>query len=266
MNTKWLIFTDLDGTLLDHDTYSSGNATQTIQSLQDKEIPVIFNTSKTYYETVSLQQTLGVHDPFIVESGSCIYLPIGDFSVAPKGAGRRDNYWEITLGRSQQEISHVIEAINIPASNYTRLSKCTVDSAVALTGLTSKQAEQAIAREFSEPLIWHGTGSALESFQKQLAAYHLTTLQGGRFLHVLGDCDKGRASILLAEYFGQNTKIIALGDSANDAGMLSIADIPIIVSSPSSHQLEKMPKVTIRTSTAAPDGWVEGVNKALSMI
>jgi mannosyl-3-phosphoglycerate phosphatase family protein len=264
--TRWIVITDLDGTMLDHDSYSPGNVSQAIDKLDEDNIPVIFNTSKTYTETRALQDQLDVHDPFIVENGSCIYLPKKDFLEKPGNATSRDNYWAITIGKSHQEISRIIESINVPGFCCVRLSKCTTEQAMEITGLSKEQAEQAITREFSEPLIWNAGDASLKDFKKQLKPFALTTQQGGRFLHVLGECDKGKATKILTECYGHDVKTIILGDSPNDADMLAVADISIIVNSPSSHQLQQIITPTIQTKEPAPSGWNEGINKALLQI
>lgn len=264
--TQWLVITDLDGTLLNHDTYAFDKAQATIRLLQARKIPVILNTSKTYAETITIRKTLALHDPFIVENGSCLFIPRHLFSEQPAEAKPYDNYWAIPMGKTREEISRIIESIDIAETLYTRLSQCSVEQAVTLTGLTPEQAKQAIARDFSEPLIWHADKITLDNFRQRLKSHNLTTLQGGRFLHVLGDCDKGRATRFLAKCYNDDIKIIALGDSANDAAMLAEADISIIVNSPSNHQLTQLITPTLQTRASAPQGWAEAINKALQLI
>ena len=264
-NIQWLVITDLDGTLLNHHSYTLDAALNAIVILQEKSIPVILNTSKTYAETITIREKLGVTDPFIVENGSCIYLPKDQFDKHA-GATSRDDYWEIIMGASQQTISDVLESIKVKEEDCIRLSQCTVQQVVTLTGLSEEQAAQAIAREFSEPLIWKTDEAALGAFLRKLELNALTTLQGGRFLHVIGDCDKGRATTRLIECYADNVKTIILGDSANDAAMLSVADISVIVNSPSNHQLRKLVSPDIQTKAVAPEGWQEAINEVLKQI
>lgn len=267
MNEKriqWLVVTDLDGTLLNHHSYAFDAALDAILDLQKRNIPVILNTSKTYSETITIRQQLGVIDPFIVENGSCIYLPKNQFNKQA-GATPRDDYWEIVLGERQKTISRVLEKIKLDDKHCIRLSQCSVEQVVTLTGLSVEQAPQAIAREFSEPIVWKADEAALHSFLRQLALNALTTLQGGRFLHVIGNCDKGSATEHLIECYADTAnnsqiKTVALGDSANDAAMLSVADISVIVNSPSNHQLRKLVTPDIQTKRHAPEGWKEAIN------
>jgi HAD superfamily hydrolase (TIGR01484 family) len=49
-DSSLLVFTDLDGTLLDHHTYSFEPALPALNSLKEKNIPLIICTSKTRAE------------------------------------------------------------------------------------------------------------------------------------------------------------------------------------------------------------------------
>jgi len=260
---QWIVISDLDGTLLNHDTYSVNEAIDSIRVLQKNKIPVVFNTSKTYAETLAIRKQLDIHDPFIVENGSCIYLPVQQFTQMPDNAFLRDDYWAIMLGQSHQTISDILDTIDTPSSCYTRLSQCTVEQAINLTGLSHDTVSLAINREYSEPVIWHTDESGLTDFKAQLKLHDLLTLQGGRFLHILGKCDKGRSTQKLLGFYQQSVKSIILGDSANDTDMLSIADIPVIVNSPSNNDLLKTIIPVIQTTSCAPEGWSEAIHKAL---
>jgi len=136
-----------------------------------------------------------------------------------------------------------------------------------LTGLTSKQAELAIAREFSEPFLWLSGDSELVIFTNKIETSDLNILQGGRFQHLIGKCDKGIATQkVISNYNSTKVKTIVLGDSANDAAMMNIADISIIVNSPSNSQLEKLSNADFKTLNEAPQGWVDGIKQALLKI
>ena len=70
-----VIYTDLDGTLLDHHTYAFYAALETIKGLKDRGIPIIPCTSKTRPETESLMQAMGIDGPMIIENGAAIWVP-----------------------------------------------------------------------------------------------------------------------------------------------------------------------------------------------
>lgn len=260
---RWIVISDLDGTLLDHDTYDAAAALPTIRQLKSNRIPVVFNTSKTYAETRLIRQHLEIHDPFIVENGSCIYLPIEQFPDKPSDAYRRDDYWAVVLGKPHEQISRILDEIDTPPAFYTRFSQCTNEQAVELTGLSKADASLATNREFSEPVKWHAGEVELQRFQKQLRAQGLLTLQGGRFIHVMADCGKGRSAQVLLSQYREHFKTIVLGDSENDAEMLLLADISVVVRSPSNDLLNKVLTADIQTQARAPQGWVEAIQSVL---
>lgn len=265
-NQQWLLFSDLDGTLLHHHNYSYEQALPAIKKLQTHNIPIIFNTSKTADETITLQQVLNINYPFIVENGSCIYVPSSMNLNLPDQIRLENQYSLIEIGKSAVEIREILQQLTISNNNYIQLSQCSVAQAIELTGLSETAAKRAIQREYSEPIIWKNDADSLNAFKTELAKYDLNTLQGGRFLHILGNCDKGVAAKHLATCYGRATKIAALGDSPNDYAMLKLADISIIIKSPSSHLLTQQFIPTFNTRNIAPEGWSEAVDKFLQLV
>lgn len=260
---QWMVITDLDGTLLNHDTYDVTAAIPVIRSLQGNHIPIILNTSKTYAETRLIRDELAIDDPFIVENGSCIYLPVEQFPDQPSSAYREDSFWAIMQGKSFTDINRIFSQISTPHSAYTRLSQCTIEQAVGLTGLSVERAELAIRRQFSEPVLWHASESELVEFTGWMEKQGLSVIQGGRFLHVMGECGKGRALEVLLQYYKGLYKTIILGDSENDREMLSVADISIVINSPGSDLLIKQLSPDIQPQACAPEGWAEAIQVAL---
>ena len=93
MTTRPLIFTDIDGTLLDHFDYSFSDAIEVIEALNERHIPIIANTSKTFAEMEKLQQTIGFNSPFISENGAVVYIPIGYFATQPEHTKSHNGFW-----------------------------------------------------------------------------------------------------------------------------------------------------------------------------
>lgn len=273
--TQWLVITDLDGSMLNHHSYAMDAAIPAIRLLQQKQVPIIFNTSKTFAESVALQQTLQIEAPLIVENGSAIYLPRSQFAEEPQcidaanQVSQLEDYWCIQLGKPQAEIRQILDNLSLPSDSYQLLSECSVQQVMQLTGLAEADAKQAMHRDYSEPLLWLADETQRNAFELLLEAHGLNTLQGGRFIHVLGNCDKGHASQQLkCFYTTSNTtvKTIVIGDSPNDAAMLSMADISVMINSPSNKALQTLLVPHIRTRQEAPDGWAEAIKKALLKI
>ena len=70
-----VIFTDLDGTLLDHDTYSAEEARSVLEKVTAMGIPVIPATSKTYDEVVEFRDSMNLTHGIIVENCAARYVP-----------------------------------------------------------------------------------------------------------------------------------------------------------------------------------------------
>ena len=70
-----LVFSDLDGTLLDSHSYDWQPAAPWLSRLREANVPVILCSSKTSAEMLYLQKTLGLQGlPLIAENGAVIQL------------------------------------------------------------------------------------------------------------------------------------------------------------------------------------------------
>ncbi|MCK7595763.1 HAD-IIB family hydrolase [Microbulbifer sp. CAU 1566] len=269
-DTQWLIASDLDGTLLDHFSYSHQPADATLQQLESQGVPVILNSSKTRHEILELREALHNHHPFIVENGSAIFIPRDYFPCKPEMARDDDGYWILEPGAPRQCILKFLRKDSEQhGTPYLSFSAATNQEIVAATGLSSAEAEKACQRDYSEPLQWRGDEQQKLAFIARANAAGFSTLQGGRFLHILGQTDKGLATRLLKKtyqhYSDRDCKLIASGDGPNDLDMLKVADIAIVVRSPTHAppSLPHHPKL-ITTRETGPQGWAEAIREIFS--
>ncbi|XQW85236.1 HAD-IIB family hydrolase [Thalassotalea piscium] len=271
MTGRVLIFSDLDGTLLDHHTYLADAAKPMLAQLNAADIPVILNTSKTRAELDEITTELGIKTPFIVENGAAVFIPIGTFSTQPEDTVQIDNYWVKSFCLPRQHWLDVLaEHCQDFYGSYVGFSQLSASQLVELTGLSKEKAVQAKTRLFGEPLHWKGSDSDKERFIKLLCDLGVNVLQGGRFLHVSGYCDKGQAMIWLAECYREHYEsseivTIALGDGDNDIAMLEAANIAVQVRSPvNDFPILKRQISTIQTQECGPQGWAESLQQLLS--
>jgi len=267
---KLIIFSDLDGTLLDHFDYQFEPARKTLVKLYTQRIPVILNTSKTRVETESIRQALCLTTPFIVENGAAVFIPKKTFSQQPLDTVDCGEYWrksfcqpiQVGLAKIRQELSHFKD-------DYIGFSDLTPQALSSLTGLSEAQAKQAKQREFGEPIKWLGSERSKLTFIDALSALSISVTQGGRFMHIGGKSDKGTAmSWLLSQYiknFPEHTiSSVALGDGENDNAMLEAADIAVQIRSPVHDFPElKHQKNYMQTTAYGPHGWAEAINHIL---
>ncbi len=260
----WLIVTDLDGTLLDHHSYSFAAARITLEKLQSHGIPVIINTSKTASEAEKIRDVLPNHHPFIVENGSGILIPKTYFSEQPDTADTWKNYWEIVLGKPRSEL---LAALNTIPDNFKRYYRnyqtLSVDDIMDMTGLSRDDALSSLDRRYTEPLQWLGDSTQKHTFFWQLHKKHIHFTEGGRFIHLMGHTNKGSATAWLSRCYQKeyNTKIkiVALGDGNNDIDMMKAADIAVVIRSPA-HKLPTFDhNCKIISEQTGPEGWAEAI-------
>ncbi|SDM22829.1 mannosyl-3-phosphoglycerate phosphatase [Modicisalibacter muralis] len=262
-----LIFTGLGGSLLDHHSYDWQPAVPWLQRLAQAGVSVIPVTSKTRAELLALRLDLGLKEtPFIAENGAVIGLPpswqharldrnpgdIGGLSIKTLGVDIDFLRWRLDVLRTRMKV------------HFRGMGEMTLDEIVAATELSEPAARLARVREGSEPLIWDDSDQALNAFREVLRNDGLKLTRGGRFWHVTGDVDKGRAVRWLISRFialrGASPCTLGLGDGPNDAPLLEAVDQAVLIRGAHRQSVEVMHPALYHTRDTGPHGWVEGLN------
>ncbi|WP_456406511.1 HAD-IIB family hydrolase [Caldithrix abyssi] len=268
MKNNWLIFTDLDGTLLDFDTYDFSDAVPALRLLKNKGIPVIPCTSKTFSEVLELRKRLGISDPFIVENGSAIFFERNYFKNI-QSSDEIEGFPVIVLGKARNEILAFFKTLQARFSlNIKGFSEMTISEIQKHTGLKKAEAELAQNRMFSEPMVSFEKNdlSEMDGLLDFIQENGFRLLKGNRFYHLIGRCDKGLATQKLVQLFedeyGKTFKTMGLGDSKNDLEMLAAVHQPIIIRKKDGSfvHLNAIDNVYI-TNEAGPAGWAEAIYK-----
>ncbi|GJM12256.1 MAG: mannosyl-3-phosphoglycerate phosphatase [Pseudohongiella sp.] len=252
-----IVFTDLDGGLMEHETYSIEPAREALDEIANRQIQLILNSSKTAAEMTTIQELLDLHCPFICENGAALH---GTAASVIEFGPRRDTWLpEVHALRGQHEYS------------FQGFSDWSTTDISAITGLSKPQAEQARSRIYSEPILWRDSEASLLKFQNQLRDMNLRLLQGGRFQSIQGSYDKSDAlRSMVVEQRQKNSQqpliTVALGDSPNDAAMLNAADVAVIIKSAKSSLIHcPEPKKLIHTKKPGPAGWNEAILEILAL-
>ncbi|WP_321325214.1 HAD-IIB family hydrolase [uncultured Parasphingorhabdus sp.] len=261
-----VICTDLDGTLLDHHSYSAKPADGLVADLARRSLAeVVPVTSKTHAELLHLQQTLPL--PFslcVTENGSVLHGPENFITGEDDPSGR------ITMGVAYPAILDQIG--KLPASlrrHFRGFSDMSVDAVVEATGLAYGDARRAKDRQATEPFLWSGTDGELESLASVVAESGLRIQRGGRFYHLTGHATKEQAMARIIETIAGRKPdcdilSIALGDGPNDLGMIEAADFGVIMPNPQGVTIVSV-KPGVRTAPApGPEGWVSAVTEILA--
>lgn len=264
MHTKKLIvFSDLDGTLLDHDSYSWEPARSALNTLAELAIPVVLCTSKTAAEVTELHRQMPIEAPFIVENGSAVIFP------ASAQNAESSAYF---FGKKYSEVLSILHQLRLEKSyRFTGFHDMTTTDVARATALPAEQAELARQRLSSEPLIWEDSESALEQFKRELLSHGVKILQGGRFYHALDtNSDKGTALLWLLRHLsdGINTHryfSIALGDGPNDLDMLETADLAVVIPSASGRTPAPRNNKILHAKEPGPTGWNQAILDILKL-
>ncbi len=261
-----IIFTDLDGTLLNSETYDYAVTVPIIQQLKSLKIPVVPVTSKTRAEVSTLRQDVGLSDPFVTENGSGIFIEINHNPFKEPPGEQEEDYYVVDLGCPYVQARAGLRVIaNELHHSLLGFGDMTIARLQKYTGLSAKDAQEAKAREFSEPFI---TPKAVTSEQLVTAVESVgfKVVVGDRFSHLIGpEAGKGNAVKRLVELYqsilpaDETIVTIGLGNSPNDLDMLDHVDHPIVlpgVKGPHPQLSERGWEVA---PSPAPQGWVEAV-------
>lgn len=261
-----VLYTDLDGTLLERETHAYRAAAPALDELKRLDVPVVFSTSKTRAEVDVWRRVLGNTHPFIVENGGAVFIPEEYFPL-PETWVSRGGYRVIELGAPHAE---VLAALRRAASE----SHCPVRGFADMhfeeisrrCGLSLEEARAASAREYDEPFEIREparTGELLRAIE----ALGMRWTRGDQWYHITGGSSgKDHAVKALTALYGRaygSVVSIGLGDGLNDARFLRAVDASWIVRSPFSAPLKRLvPQGTV-THGVGPEGWNEAVWEAL---
>jgi mannosyl-3-phosphoglycerate phosphatase len=250
-----IVFTDLDGTLLDHETYSHAEAEPALSELRDLGIPLILASSKTAAEIIPLRNRLGFsHCEAIVENGSGILEPHGNQS-----------------GEIYQRLQETLNQIHGPLrQHYQGFADWSADEISSRTSLPLADAANAKIRLFSEPGLWLGSDKERDEFLSAARAAGLTAQQGGRFLTLSFGGNKAQRMMEIVKRHsdpGKPAFVVALGDAQNDVAMIEQADLGVIIPNPAHQGLPQLDGEAtgeiIRAASAGPAGWNEVIMSLL---
>lgn len=271
MKQQLVVFTDLDGTLLDKETYSFAAALPALRILVQHNIPLILNSSKTVAEIMQLRQQMNNQHPFVAENGAAVLIPLDCFD-------RIDTAEQLTLeqqsppylvkrfSQSYEQILATLTKARAQGFKFSGFSDWSALELANISGLDVESAARAKQRMGTEPILLQGDKAPFDEFLRE---FGLRAVQGGRFLHVMGQYDKSDGvQWLLQAYQSQCESLtsIALGDSHNDEGMLNSVDLPVIIKSPHSESIKlKKPTLATYSTLMGPEGWNETMQTLLQM-
>ncbi len=250
-----IVFSDLDGTLLDKGDYSFEQARPALQALKERKIPLVLCSSKTRAEMEIVRGLIGNRDPFIVENGGAIHIPTGYFPFPIDFDRVAGDYLVIDLGTPYARLVQILAELKKESTAALRgFSDMTVEEVSERCALTLDQAARAKRREFDEPFMLLTPGAIPEWTNKR----GVSVIPGDRFFHLSGS-DKGRAVSRLIALYRQShpgASTIAIGNGPSDFPMLAAVDIPFLVQTGEGVYADHAALARLRLAGGVgPDGW-----------
>ena len=267
MSRHKVVFTDIDGTLIDINTAEYGKKTKRLISImREKNIPLILTSAKTRIEQDKIRDGRGLTDPFIIENGGAVFIPndyfpkhfLKDIKYPLKeiemkkidsyknnksketihgGTTRADKkisrVMVIELGKSSSEIrarlSDMRKKYNI---DFIGVADISVEELSNLASMPLDQAKRMAQRAYGETLL-QIQEKDIPRFMRYAQDAGMKLIHGGRFFDVTAGTDKGIAvgilKTLFKNKFHNDVTFYGIGDSTNDIPMLNLMDVPIIV-------------------------------------
>ncbi|MEM9470809.1 MAG: HAD-IIB family hydrolase [Pseudomonadota bacterium] len=250
-----IVFTDLDGTLLDHKTYGYEPALPALARLAQMKVPVVLASSKTHAEMAVFQAEFRLTAPMICENGGGVHWP-ADWAHAP------ERETAVTYHEIRQAIDGLPARIRRGFSGFGDWSQSRL---MAETGLPPDLARRAAQRQYSEPGLWTGTDEELDELTNLLRSQGLRMMCGGRFQTICGPATKVSRLREIRDRFKagispeHSVHTIALGDAPNDIAMLQAADRAFIIANPHGPGIASLPEEAsgkiARSQLSGPAGW-----------
>ncbi|MDR4505585.1 MAG: HAD-IIB family hydrolase [Candidatus Scalindua sp.] len=235
MEDKIIIFTDLDGTLIDHHTYSHHDAEEALAEVKKQKASLVLCSSKTKEEIEVYRKRLSNSEPFVVENGGAIFIP-KEYKLLTDRFDHEDNdYFIIKIGTEYQKLVDVFEKIRRKTGVDTKgINEFTLEEFIQITKLHKEEAVLAMKREYTLPFVVHGGVEEVKAIKDEIALSGLNFTEGAKFMYLMGSNDKGKAVRILVDIFKRNYRegkitTVGIGDSLNDLPMLEAVEKPFLV-------------------------------------
>ena len=258
-----IIFTDLDGSLLDKDTFEFHEIEDYFRDLVSKGIKIIPNSSKTKAELSNFNKQYNLNLSFIAENGSSIHgLNLIHANLPEK----------VSLSRPTNQIYEIYNE-NISSdlkNNITFISKLNIKEQQEIFGLPLDKIKLALKRNNSLPIQFNGNEFEKNEFIKIMNNAGLAVQTGGRIMNICDKVNKSEAIIKTLELISneiQNDIItIGVGDNQNDIAMLKETDYSCLVKNDNFDSSLINIDNLIKSSEPSPLGWADVIKTAIQKI
>ena len=163
-----VIFTAVDELLCDVQTTSTHGTRPALRMLAQRDIPLVFISSRPASELLALQNELGLRYPFVAGNGASLHIPVGYFPELTRIGAQRDG-WN-TVEFKVPEAGH---AIRLLVSLY-RL--CSDD--VMIVALADTAQHRVLLHAADVPVIVRNGSADQQALLREMPSAYLTTAVG----------------------------------------------------------------------------------------
>jgi mannosyl-3-phosphoglycerate phosphatase family protein len=270
---RHLIFSALDGALVDPRTGSSTDAEETLSELEHLKIPLVLMSPRTRAEIEPVRRQLGHNHPFVTENGGGIFFPDGYMNVKIPGAVRNARYLCIAQGRPYEEVcaalDEIAEQCGVGVAGFHHMN---LREIADNTGLRPRDAELARSREYDEPFYFTSADEAgIARFVESAREKGFQARPGGMFWHFSSGCDPARAVRTLTQLFREAAHIklrtVGVGADSEDIEWLQAVDQAVLL--PGKHaeigpSRASQSKTIVPGNAPGPAGWSETILNIIS--
>lgn len=247
---RLIVFSDIDGTILDLKRYSFEKSLLAIQRLVTMDIPLVLVSSKTHSEIMKLCGALGLHNPFVFENGAGIGFADGSY---------------ILLGKDVQELSNHKTMIRAMVSNCIWADDIPVHELSFYTGLSHEDVALMLQRKASLLFMAEQLPATIADINSTIGDYGIAITTGGKFFTVQdSQVNKGRAVQYIKDLFQKrydDMYTIGIGDGYNDIDMFNAVDEAYFVGDDTLFSsIKGQCNKVIMTQRKGPDGFSDIIN------
>ena len=258
-----IIFTDLDGSLLNKDTFRFDEIEDYFRKLISIGIKIIPNSSKTESELLDFNKEYNLNLSFIAENGSSI----NGLNLIHKNLPQT-----ILMSRTVDIIYEIFNKY-IPydlKQKIILISKLDTNKQENIFGLPLNKIKLAMDRKHSIPIQFKGSEVEKNEFIKRINNAGLTVQTGGRIMNICDKVNKSKAIAKTLELISneiQNEIItIGVGDNQNDMDMLKVTDYSCLVKNDNFDSSLINIDNLIKSSEPSPLGWADVIKTAIQKI
>ncbi len=229
-----VIFSDIDGTLLDILFPDIRKMKKLVEKTLQNGIHLILCSSKTELEQNKIKSEIELHEPFIVENGAATIVPVDYFkkSKITHSKTLNENY-TIETGGPAYKVRTLLKKIRTEHDlNFKGVSDLSISELSKITNLPEDWARRMMKRKYSETIVQIDNND-IAKFANIAEKSGLKMIPGNQYFDITLGNDKGTAVKILMDIFRNeyenNVIFFGIGDSKNDESMLSLMDVPILV-------------------------------------